>query len=241
MNEQGSRDRLRWKIKTQKRRQYHFGDRADARDTHPEFRKMKPWIKAEVGVWWEGGSYRRQVQTPYLRRFLHRMEASSTPTLHPGSVWAASFLSWKSHIWISRLSAMSSNIRLERDQCLISTLWPRVLWFPFSLPEFHSALLFPPFFHWFSPDCFHSFLWNAPSFLITVRYNQHFNPLSLTCEYFAVDITMNSSVNIEGPWKESDRAGAWQERDHGGAIRTFLGTKLWWAQEFLTSPEAKSR
>lgn len=29
MNEQKSRDRLRWKIKIQKRRQYHIGKKAD--------------------------------------------------------------------------------------------------------------------------------------------------------------------------------------------------------------------
>lgn len=71
-----------------------------------------------MGVWREADSYRRQVQIPFLKVPPQNEDTphSSLPMDHPKPYL---FISWNAYIWISRLSAMSSKIRLGRDRCLL--------------------------------------------------------------------------------------------------------------------------
>lgn len=118
-----------------------------------------------------------------LKRLFHRVEASPPhPTLHLGPVWALPFFPSKRFLWISRLSVTEpGGISIFFIWSLISTSSQPMLQFSFSLPMFHSALLFPQFLRVFF--CFHSLLWNAPFFPNYIWQNQHLNPLSLNSVY----------------------------------------------------------
>ena len=156
----------------------------------------QPRVKAEVGVWWEGVSCRRQVWMPYLRRFLHRMVAPLTPPFtldqfEPRLLFLEE-VTFESH---SQCDELTYQTRQESASSSSGASFPRYGHVPcgfLSLCLYFTLLYFSLQFCWFSPDCFHCFAWNTSSLLTVcdkIRTSTH-------CHWpvgnFAVDITMNS-------------------------------------------------
>lgn len=138
-------------------------------------------------MWWEGDQCRRQEQMASLKRLLHRMEASTTPIFIIDQFELLSFLQkvciesqgsvWWAHVPQSREGTVShssgpSFLHHHSLPCSFLSLCLHFILLYFSL----SGLRF-------SPDHFHSLLWNAPSLPNYIWKNQHANPLSLICEY----------------------------------------------------------
>lgn len=211
----------------QKKEKFYLCWESDAEEDSftGEFRSLALRLK---GVWWEDDLRRGQEQMACLKRLLHGMEGSATsPFILDLSEFHLCFLPkvnfesqgsmWWAQVYQSR-----------RDQCL-NHLVPRFLPICLCFPLLYLA----PSFRWFSPNYFHSLLWNAPSLPNYIWHNQHFKPLSLICEYLCYwyhnEFYVNKLYTMKAPWYNLLE----QDREHSEAIRTFLGTKPWCVQEFL--------
>lgn len=150
------------KLKPKERDSFICGKKAGAGGECRSLEQRLKWMR------WEGDQCRRQEQMASLKRLLHRMEASTTPPFILDQFeLLLSFLQkvciesqgslWWAHVPQSRDGSVShssgpSFLHHHNLPCRFLSLCLHFILFHFSL---HGL--------WFSPNHFHSLLWNAPS------------------------------------------------------------------------------